>query len=97
MSVKPQIVHLQNSVGVLKGMWIFQINIRSAFGLHVPHFILGLAHSGLGLGLDLVSSPKVLVLSGAWGHDLGLSLGGLYSTFPFMSFPPFHLSLILLT
>ncbi len=52
------------SMGVFMGMWIFQINLRSAYGLHVPHFIISVSCSvGLwsGPGLDLVSPLKVLV------------------------------------
>ena len=51
------------SVGFFMGMWIFQINLRSAYGLHVPHFIVSVSCSvGLvlvwswsGPGLDSVS------------------------------------------
>ncbi len=27
------------SVGIFMGLWIFQINLRSAYGLHVPRYI----------------------------------------------------------
>lgn len=67
-------------------MWIFQINLRSAYDVHVPNFIInmlcsvGLVWSGLGvilvmpcfgLGLDLVSIPQ------SHGHDLILIQFGL--------------------
>lgn len=51
-------------------MWVFQVSLWSAYGLHVPHFI----PSGTGFGLDSVSIPQSLgvfsvsIQSGV-GHD----------------------------
>ena len=52
------------------GMWIFQINLRSAYGLHVPHFIVSVSCS---VGLVLVWSWSWLGLALPWSWSwLGL-------------------------
>ena len=54
------------------GMWIFQINLRSAYGLHVPHFIVSVSCS---VGLVLVWSWSWLGLALPWSWSwLGLAL-----------------------
>lgn len=57
------------SVGVSMGMWICQISLQSAYGLHVPHFIVCHAVLGSHFGLDLLSTPQ----------NLGLVLVSLHS------------------
>lgn len=55
-------------VGVFNQTWIFQINSRSAYGLHVPHVVLSVS-IGVGHAVVLVWTLsqllKVLVLSGS--------------------------------
>lgn len=55
------------SVGGFKGMWIFQINLKSVSGLHVPHFNVSLS-CNVGLTLVLARARPAMLLVLTWSQ-----------------------------